>query len=75
MKIGLELSVLFGTISWLRLVPMVKNSKEQARGLAETIDYLLLKGKTGEDATAYYNRELQRLSENKRTWYQRKNHA
>ena len=40
--------------------------QREARGLAETIDYLLLKEKTGEDATAYYNSELQRLSENQR---------
>ena len=37
--------------------------RKEARGLAETVDYLLLKQKTGEDAAAYYNRELQRLSE------------
>ena len=40
--------------------------RKEARGLAETVDYLLLKQKTGEDAAAYYNRELQRLSENQR---------
>ena len=40
--------------------------QREARGLAETIDYLLLKEKTGEDATAYYNRELHKLKENRR---------
>ena len=40
--------------------------RKEARGIAETVDYLLLKQKTGEDAAAYYNRELQRLSENQR---------
>ncbi len=40
--------------------------QREARRLAETIDYLLLKEKTGEDAAAYYNRELQRLKENRR---------
>ena len=40
--------------------------QREARGIAETVDYLLLKEKTGEDAAAYYNRELQRLSENQR---------
>ena len=40
--------------------------QREARRLAETIDYLLLKEKTGEDAAAYYNRELQRLKESRR---------
>jgi hypothetical protein len=40
--------------------------QKETRGIAETIDYLLLKEKTGEDAAAYYNQELQRLSENER---------
>ena len=40
--------------------------QREARGIAETVDYLLLKEKTGEDAVAYYNRELQRLKESRR---------
>ena len=66
MKIGLEVYVLFATISWLRLVVEGEKFEREARGLAETVDYLLLKEKTGEDATAYYNREFQRLKENRR---------
>ena len=38
--------------------------QREARAIAETVDYLLLKEKTGEDAAAYYNRELQRLTDN-----------
>ena len=40
--------------------------EREARAIAETIDYLLLKQKTGEDAAAYYNREFQRLNDNRR---------
>ena len=40
--------------------------QREARAIAETVDYLILKQKTGEDASAYYNREFQRLSENER---------
>ncbi len=40
--------------------------QREARGIAETVHYLLLKEKTGEDAAAYYNRELQRLTDNQR---------
>ena len=40
--------------------------QKETRGIAETVDYLLLKEKTGEDAAAYYNREFQRLNDNRR---------
>ena len=40
--------------------------QKETRGIAETVNYLLLKQKTGEDAAAYYNRELQRLTDNQR---------
>ena len=62
----------FGIIRFIRNNILVEISADgekfqrAARGLAETIDYLLLKEKTGEDATAYYNRELHKLKENRR---------
>ena len=40
--------------------------QKETRGIAEAIDRLLLEQKTGADATTYYSRELQRLSENQR---------
>ena len=62
----------FGNISFIRNNIIVEifargeKFRKEVRGIAETIDYLLLKQKTGEEATAYYNSELQRLSENER---------
>ena len=62
----------FVSIRFIRNNILVEISAEgekferEARAIAETVDYLLLKQKTGEDAAAYYNRELQRLKESRR---------
>ena len=62
----------FGNISFIRNNIIVEifargeKFRKETRNIAETVDYLLLKQKTGEDAATYYNRELQRLSENQR---------
>ena len=62
----------FGIIRFIRNNILVEISADgekfqrEARGIAEAIDSLLLKQKTGAAAATYYNRELQRLSDNQR---------